>query len=153
LSPWWRRRQVPPKRRFLQEPHGVTTQKTPFFNNTPAVLHKCDTDITLMEEHQFRCELSYSHSNGYEGQYLMWCYPIQYATILPQFRYDALPLVLAAYLFCLFFDLEMNALHSSNTSVNFHQVVWCRVSEDTLHRLLNRAVRAISAPNRGELTG
>jgi hypothetical protein len=31
LSPWWRRRQVPPKRRFLQEPHGVTTQKTPFF--------------------------------------------------------------------------------------------------------------------------
>jgi hypothetical protein len=22
---------VPPKRRFLQEPHGVTTQKTPFF--------------------------------------------------------------------------------------------------------------------------
>jgi hypothetical protein len=25
------RRQVPPKRRFLQEPHGVTTQKTPFF--------------------------------------------------------------------------------------------------------------------------
>jgi hypothetical protein len=32
LSPWWRRRQVPPKRRFLQEPHSVTTQKTPFFN-------------------------------------------------------------------------------------------------------------------------
>jgi hypothetical protein len=31
LSLWWRRRQVPPKRRFLQEPHGVTTQKTPFF--------------------------------------------------------------------------------------------------------------------------
>jgi hypothetical protein len=23
--------EVPPKRRFLQEPHGVTTQKTPFF--------------------------------------------------------------------------------------------------------------------------
>jgi hypothetical protein len=31
LSPWWRRRQVPLKHRFLQEPHGVTTQKTPFF--------------------------------------------------------------------------------------------------------------------------
>jgi hypothetical protein len=31
LSAWWRRRQVPPKRRFLQEPHGVTTQKTAFF--------------------------------------------------------------------------------------------------------------------------
>jgi hypothetical protein len=24
-------RSVPPTRRFLQEPHGVTTQKTPFF--------------------------------------------------------------------------------------------------------------------------
>jgi hypothetical protein len=31
LSPWWRRCQVPPKRRFLQEPHRVTSQKTPFF--------------------------------------------------------------------------------------------------------------------------
>jgi hypothetical protein len=31
-------RQVPPKRRFLQEPHGVTTQKTPFFNYA---LNKC----------------------------------------------------------------------------------------------------------------
>jgi hypothetical protein len=31
LSPRWRRRQVPPKRRFLQEPHGVTTQKTSSF--------------------------------------------------------------------------------------------------------------------------
>jgi hypothetical protein len=29
-----RRRQVPPKRRFLQEPHGVTSQKTPFFTVT-----------------------------------------------------------------------------------------------------------------------
>jgi hypothetical protein len=40
-----RRRQVPPKRRFLQEPHGVTTQKTPFFivtavktSNLPKIL-------------------------------------------------------------------------------------------------------------------
>jgi hypothetical protein len=30
LPPWWRRRQFPPKRRFLQEQHGVTSQKTPF---------------------------------------------------------------------------------------------------------------------------
>jgi hypothetical protein len=28
---WWWRRYVPPKRQFLQEPHGVTSQKTPFF--------------------------------------------------------------------------------------------------------------------------
>jgi hypothetical protein len=31
LSPWRRRRYVPPKRRFLRESHGVTSQKTPFF--------------------------------------------------------------------------------------------------------------------------
>jgi hypothetical protein len=31
LSPWWRRRYVPPKRQFLQEPHGVTSQKMAFF--------------------------------------------------------------------------------------------------------------------------
>jgi hypothetical protein len=32
----WRRRQVPPKSRFLQEPHGVTSQKAPFFIVTTA---------------------------------------------------------------------------------------------------------------------
>jgi hypothetical protein len=31
LSPWSRRLYVPPKLRFSQEPHGVTSQKTPFF--------------------------------------------------------------------------------------------------------------------------
>jgi hypothetical protein len=31
LSPWWWRRYVPPKRRFLQGPHSVTSQKTVFF--------------------------------------------------------------------------------------------------------------------------
>jgi hypothetical protein len=31
LSPWWWWREVPPKCRFLQESHGVTFQKTPFF--------------------------------------------------------------------------------------------------------------------------
>jgi hypothetical protein len=31
LSPWCWRRYVPPKRRFLQEPHDVTFQKTAFF--------------------------------------------------------------------------------------------------------------------------
>jgi hypothetical protein len=31
LSPWWLRPYVTPKRRFLQEPHGVTSQKTPFY--------------------------------------------------------------------------------------------------------------------------
>jgi hypothetical protein len=41
LSPWWRWRQVPPKRRFLQEPHGVTTQKTPFFIVVPTSLESC----------------------------------------------------------------------------------------------------------------
>jgi hypothetical protein len=31
LSPWWWRRYVPPKHRFLQEPHGVTSQEMVFF--------------------------------------------------------------------------------------------------------------------------
>jgi hypothetical protein len=31
LLPWWWRRYVPPKHRFLQESHGVTSQKTAFF--------------------------------------------------------------------------------------------------------------------------
>jgi hypothetical protein len=31
LSSWWRRRQVPPKHRFLQEPHDVRSQKAAFF--------------------------------------------------------------------------------------------------------------------------
>jgi hypothetical protein len=31
LSPCWWRRYVHPKRRFLQEPHGLTSQKTTFF--------------------------------------------------------------------------------------------------------------------------
>jgi hypothetical protein len=31
LSPWWWRRYVPLKRQFLQEPQGITSQKTPFF--------------------------------------------------------------------------------------------------------------------------
>jgi hypothetical protein len=31
FSPWWYSRYVPPKRRLLQEPHGVTYQKKAFF--------------------------------------------------------------------------------------------------------------------------
>jgi hypothetical protein len=33
LSPCWRRCYVPPKHRFLQEPHGVTSQKTPILHS------------------------------------------------------------------------------------------------------------------------
>jgi hypothetical protein len=44
LSPWWRRRYVPPKRRFLQEPHGVTSQKRPFFTWI-VVRHVARTDL------------------------------------------------------------------------------------------------------------
>jgi hypothetical protein len=34
LWPWSMRRRVPPKYRSLQKPHGVTSQKTPFFRTT-----------------------------------------------------------------------------------------------------------------------
>jgi hypothetical protein len=30
VSPWWWRSRVPPKRRFSQDPHGVTSEKTAF---------------------------------------------------------------------------------------------------------------------------
>jgi hypothetical protein len=32
--PWWWRRYVPPKHGFLQEPHGITSQKMAFFIDT-----------------------------------------------------------------------------------------------------------------------
>jgi hypothetical protein len=37
LSSWWWKRYIPPKRRFLQEPHCVTSQKTTFFK--PIQIH------------------------------------------------------------------------------------------------------------------
>jgi hypothetical protein len=42
LSPWWRRRYVPAKRRFLQEPHGVTSQKIPFSTNQETLQYACE---------------------------------------------------------------------------------------------------------------
>jgi hypothetical protein len=45
LSPWWRRRQVPQKRRFLQEPHGVTTQNTQFFNVEYTFITRTKADV------------------------------------------------------------------------------------------------------------
>jgi hypothetical protein len=44
LSPWLWRRYVPPKRLFLQEPLGVTFQKTPFF----IVAAEKTSNLTLM---------------------------------------------------------------------------------------------------------
>jgi hypothetical protein len=55
LSPWWRRRQVPPKRRFLQEPHGVTTQKTPFFTEGMIKL----TVIIIVEYHWYQLHTTF----------------------------------------------------------------------------------------------
>jgi hypothetical protein len=43
----------PPKRRFLQEPHGVTTQKTPFFivtavkTSNPTAISDCRNIINI----------------------------------------------------------------------------------------------------------
>jgi hypothetical protein len=48
LSPWWRRRYVLPKRRFWQEPHGVRSQKTPFF------LIKCFSKHNFLGETQVK---------------------------------------------------------------------------------------------------
>jgi hypothetical protein len=47
LSPWWKRRQVPPKLRILQEPHGVTSHKIPFFIVTAVKTSNLTTLINL----------------------------------------------------------------------------------------------------------
>jgi hypothetical protein len=51
LSPWWWRRCVPPKRRFLQEPHGVTTQNMAFF-----IMKIICGDILWSQEYVYRCD-------------------------------------------------------------------------------------------------
>jgi hypothetical protein len=43
LSPWWRRREVPPKCRFLQDSHGVTSQ------TEDTILHRCFDDWKNVE--------------------------------------------------------------------------------------------------------
>jgi hypothetical protein len=43
LSPWWWRSSVPPKRRFLQEPHTVTSYKTPLFIVTAVTIWNLTT--------------------------------------------------------------------------------------------------------------
>jgi hypothetical protein len=40
--------EVPPKHRFLQEPHGVTSQKTPFFIVTTVKTSNLTTILTLL---------------------------------------------------------------------------------------------------------
>jgi hypothetical protein len=39
-------KEAPPKRRFLQEPHGVTSQKTPFFKNVAVLLCEFSYELT-----------------------------------------------------------------------------------------------------------
>jgi hypothetical protein len=45
LSPWWCRRYVPPKHRFLQHPHGIPSQKTALFN--PSVSQPVSSRYTV----------------------------------------------------------------------------------------------------------
>jgi hypothetical protein len=55
-SPWWWRCHIPPKRRFLQEPHGVTSQKTPFFISD--IICTMDASINL----NWKCSVYISSS-------------------------------------------------------------------------------------------
>jgi hypothetical protein len=70
LSPWWRRRQVPPKRRFLQEPHDGTSQKRPFFNNSNAQCISCvlediiSASGNLISKSRTACEWRYRNEEG-----------------------------------------------------------------------------------------
>jgi hypothetical protein len=52
FSPWWWRWYVPPKHRFLQEPHGLTFQKTAFFIVTAvetSILHSINWLYSVVE--------------------------------------------------------------------------------------------------------
>jgi hypothetical protein len=49
-SHWWWRRYIPPKRRFLQEPHGVTSQKTVFFVVTVVKTSNLTWHVFRLEE-------------------------------------------------------------------------------------------------------
>jgi hypothetical protein len=48
LSPWLWRRYVPPKRRFLQEPHVVTSHNTTFFIVTAVTTSNLTRDLLLL---------------------------------------------------------------------------------------------------------
>jgi hypothetical protein len=64
LSLWWRRRYVPPKRRFLQEPHGLTSQNTTFFIVTAVKT----SNLTYMKQYLQPCNVPsvppYKHSKA-----------------------------------------------------------------------------------------
>jgi hypothetical protein len=47
-------RRNPPKRRFLQEPHGVTTQKTPFFIVTAVKTSNLSGSSYVCDPHYFQ---------------------------------------------------------------------------------------------------
>jgi hypothetical protein len=57
LSPWWWRQSFPSKRRFLQEPHGLTFQNTTFFKRyiswrmpSSGMLRRVDIERTDVSE-------------------------------------------------------------------------------------------------------
>jgi hypothetical protein len=81
LSPWWRRRQIPPKRRFLQEPHGVTTQKTQFFIlHSLFLLHAVLGDIGPSKESAGHCPIFKIwgfHGGDYEDWRHLGCYAVR----------------------------------------------------------------------------
>jgi hypothetical protein len=65
LSCWWLRCYVPPKCRFLQEPHGVTSQKTAFFSIVVGITicypDQMDTKCTWMPSVTYQ-----PRSNGHQ---------------------------------------------------------------------------------------
>jgi hypothetical protein len=56
LSPWWRRRYVTKKCRFLQQPHGVTSQKTTF----SIIIYTLVFKVTESRYTQLQCLWLYS---------------------------------------------------------------------------------------------
>jgi hypothetical protein len=61
MSPWWLRRYVPPKHRFLQEKHGVTSQKTAFFIVTAVTTPKSYTIYIFCLPHTWCLIICFQH--------------------------------------------------------------------------------------------
>jgi hypothetical protein len=78
---WRWRRYVPPKRRFTQDVHGATSQKTAFFKDIPGFFHVMRTNF----EHRFKLQpivLISQHQAGWSNSIVLDSY-----SVCAQFQY------------------------------------------------------------------
>jgi hypothetical protein len=81
VSPWWWRHYVLPKHRFLQEPHGVTSQRTEFFRKRPVFW-----DITLCSQLKVSGDSIETYSLDYHGNMLPHLHGLRVSRVRNQQR-------------------------------------------------------------------